>query len=709
MRTMFTAPRAEHHTSTFAKMIVPVRFGLTWLGILTAIFALQREGTEDAALAARSDSTFGTELPFLNELGVGPCMDAEVVGRTLYVIGRGKLYVADVSDAASPKVVGSLGGLGHVRQLCVKHGVAYVTAREDGLFLVDIGTPDRPRLLSHYDTVELATGIAVSGDVAMVACRTAGVELVDVSDPARPRHLSTIRTGEAQSIDARDGILYAGVWASRELVVCDVSNPRKPAVIARAELDGYGDGVDVRGDYCYVATGHHSRRNPRKKLGDPGYGNGHGLEIFDVSDPARPRLIGGVKFPPIYRLGMDMWGVTATDDYAFVADTYNGLFVVDISDPSEPKIVARRQLPLVEGRDDPSPVGGLAVGDGTIHAAGVWSDLHVIEAPMARPVLPEPDRAAPIPPPSESEPDPRFRVYKPRGQVHAVAFDREVAFVAAGMDGLHAVSLSPRIESLQKYPTRGFAFGVAVFDQNVYVAEGTGGLSIWHHSGHGKLEPKGRYLAGNESIRQVIVPRPGRFALLHVGPGTLHIVNVTDSATPGRVLRESHLGLFYSSPLPQGLLDDRYTCCHWHVSGLYWYDLAGETPAPTGQRYPFRIGSRNGVTFLDTRALATCQGGYALLSPSESRPPEKLAIQRIPKLTFHGKPTVAGTMLYVSDRYTGQVTAIDIADPTNPQLTAQLNLPEHPGPVVVYNGVPVIPAGYQGLVVWEEGNSNRAE
>ena len=651
-------------------------------------------------------SMCGEELSILNELGVGACMDAEVVGRMLYVIGRGKLHVADVSDAASPKLVGSLGGLGHVRQLCVKHGVAYVTAREDGLFLVDVTTPDRPRLLSHYDTVELATGIAVSGDVAFVACRTAGVELVDVSDPAGPRHLSTVRTGEAQSVDARDGILYAGVWGSLELVVCDASDPRKPSLIARAELDGYGDGVDVRGDYCYVATGHHSRESPRKNPGDPGYGKGHGLEIFDVSDPARPQLVGRVKFPPLYRLGMDMWGVTATDGHAFVADTYNGVFVVDISDPSEPRIVARRQLPLVEGRDDPSPVGGFAVGDGTIYAAGAWSDLHVIEAPMARHVLPEADRAAQIPPPAEPEPDPRFRVYKPGGQVHAVAFDGDVAFVAAGMDGLHAVSVSAEIERLQKYPSDGFAFGAAVFDRKVYVAEGTGGLSIWEHSGHGKLEPKGRYRAENESIRQVVVPPPGRFAILHVGPSTLHILNVTDPANPVRVLRDSQLGLFYCSPLPQGLLDDRYTCCHWHVSGLYWYDLTGETPKPTGRRYPFRIGSRNGVAFFDGRALATCLSGYALLSPDESRPPDELPIQRIPKLAFHGKPTVEGTMLYVSDRYTGRVTAIDIADPTNPQLTAQIDLPEHPGLVVVHNGVPVIPAGYQGLVIWEEWNGD---
>ena len=128
---------------------------------------------------------------------------------------------------------------------------------------------------------------------------------------------------------------------------------------------------------------------------------------------------------------------------------------------------------------------------------------------MARPVATEPDRGAAVPPPTDEPPDSRFRVYKPNGQVHAVAFDGQVALVAAGMDGLHAVNISPEIHKLEAYPTGGFAFDVAVCGRRVYVAEGTGGLSIWEHLGEGKLAPQGRYRAGRESIRQVVVPPPG--------------------------------------------------------------------------------------------------------------------------------------------------------------------------------------------------------
>ena len=38
----------------------------------------------------------------------------------------------------------------------------------------------------------------------------------------------------------------------------------------------------------------------------------------------------------------------------------------------------------------------------------------------------------------------------------------------------------------------------------------------------------------------------------------------------------------------------------------------------------------------------------------------------------------------------------------HPRLIADMQLDEHPGPIVVRNGTPVIPAGYQGLLVWDQ-------
>jgi len=63
---------------------------------------------------------------------------------------------------------------------------------------------------------------------------------------------------------------------------------------------------------------------------------------------------------------------------------------------------------------------------------------------------------------------------------------------------------------------------------------------------------------------------------------------------------------------------------------------------------------------------------------------------------------VDGSTLYLSNRVRGTIKVVDIARIESPRLLAELQLDEHPGPVVVHNGIPVIPAGYQGLLVWKQ-------
>jgi len=659
------------------------------------------------------DRDFGPELPILRKLGLGGSMDATVEGDTLYIIGRGKLHVADISQPAQPRIIGRLTNLGNTRQVEIHRGVAYVTAREDGLFVIDVSNRKAPALLCHYDSIELATGIALSGDVAFIACRTAGVELVDISNPRRPVHLSTVRTGEAQSVVARNGVLYAGVWGSRELVICDVSDPYRPTVISKTPLDGYGDGVAVRGNYCFVATGHHAR-GWRRDEGDasPQYGAGHGLEIFDVSDPARPQFVSRIKTRRFYRIGMDMWDVMLVGDYAFLGDTYNGVFVIDISDIKEPRFVGHRQLApvprTIDGLDTgeslPAPVGGIALAKDRLFVAGAWTDLHVLDATgTARAPMREPDQGAVIPASRPQRTDPRFRVYRPDGQVYGVAFLGDTALVAAGAAGLHAVSLRPEVRRLSVFPTDGFARDVAVHGDQVYVAEATGGLSIWQCDDDMLLKRVNRYRPKRGGVAQVVVPPPGRYALLHVGQNELQILDVSKPREPTLMLTDRHLGLFYTFPLPRDLLDDRYACCLWHASGYRWYDLyGGSKPVYSGDHFAMRANFADGIAAFGGKALLVTRGKYTLIARDEKRPLEDWAFRGIRGCYISGKPTIDGDTMYLSNRVRGTIKAVDISQIESPRLMADLQLDEHPGPIVVHNGIPVIPAGYQGLLVWDQ-------
>lgn len=264
---------------------------------------------------------------------------------------------------------------GDLRQIVVCGNTAFITAREDGLFIVDVSDPARPEIIARYDTIEFATGIDVEDGFAFIACRWFGVEIVDISDARNPKHISVMRVGEAQSCEVSDGYLYAGAWAQRRVVICDVRNPAAPKKVAAVQLDGRGDGVCVRNGILYAAMGHHQ---PGASLGDdPGYGAGNGMEIYDVSDPAQPKRLSRVRFDWRYYYGYpDTWRVKLSFPYAYLYHTHNGVFVFDVSDPKSPKELA--QIRITHYRTQGQVYAAVENGD-WIYAACGSAGIHVLD------------------------------------------------------------------------------------------------------------------------------------------------------------------------------------------------------------------------------------------------------------------------------------------------------------------------------------------
>ncbi|MFV1995519.1 MAG: hypothetical protein ACC661_08780, partial [Verrucomicrobiales bacterium] len=586
-----------------------------------------------------------------------------------------------------------------------------ITSRQDGLFIVDARAPANPKLLVHYDTIEFATGIVLAGDVLFVACRNFGVEAIDVSDPANPSHLGIARTGEAQSVAYRDRLLYAGVWATSEIVVVDVTNPREMKILDRVELDGFGDGVTLAGDYLYAATGHHSRERPRNDPGDPGYGRGHGLEIFSLGDPTRPKLVGGVKFPPFYDRGRDLWSVSIAGDTAFVADTHNGVFAIDVRNPGKPTILARHQLPVPDGGEFHGYVGGLALAENIVYVAGGETGLHLLAAPgRARPEkleLGEPPLVAAKGATAKS--DPRWRVYRPEAQVHAVDFLEDGrAVVACGQAGVHLLELWPEIRLLSVFETAGFATDVAVDGPHIYIAQGTGGLTVCRLAGEDSatLERIGGFALADRALRQVEIPLPGRFATATAGANSFLIIDIEDPANPEVLVNESHPGLLYGDQLMRGLVEDRYAAVFWHVSGLHWYDLLpedGGIPRHSGDNHPERFGSVNGLLAYKERVLVPTRGKIFLIDRAERRPFAEMEIPYIENLREHlGVPNMAGNLLYIANRRSAVVTVIEYENPQQPRFVEQIETRGNPGRVGFFNEIPVIADGRGGLLVLDD-------
>lgn len=653
---------------------------------------------QESRQPGHDETLYGKRLAYRKVDGVGPCIAAEVVGNRLYAIGQGSFYTLDITTPATPKLLGQLSGLGTTRQMFVQGTIAYVTARQDGLWLVDISDPMKPALISHYDTVEMATGIWVSGGLAFIATRCYGVEIADVSDLRRVRHVSTLKTGEAQSCWAKDGLLYIGDWAPRKLLVADVKNLRQPVIVGEAPLDGYGDGGCLRGRFCFAATGHHSRA--RKK--EDGEGRGHGLEIYDVSKPAHPVFISRVKFPVHYSIYNDMWSARVAGDHCVAADTNNGLFVVDVRDIARPVIVAHAQLPYVTDRKMFDAVGGVALAEGVIYAAGVYTGLYAVLAPgLAKPVVPESDQPPVLRPlPEMAAKDPDFRVYRPEGQVSAVAVQDDIAWIACGAAGLQAVKLGDELKPVVIHRAKGDVGYVSRTGNRLYTAEGREGMAIYEIGPDLRLRELGRLTVPEQGVKQVVAPAPGRFALFHCGGPVAYIADVSDPAKPGLVFRDAQVGLFYGDQLVDKLFAGRYLMAYWQRSGPAWYDISGGKPVLAGNTPDTTLYSwTDGAGAFSDKLLLVKRGKYSLLDPDERRNASDLPAYGVEKRRLAGRPSAGGHWLALSSRHEREVCVLDITDIQHPRLKRQYSLFGHPGACAFWNNRLVIPAGYQGLLV----------
>jgi hypothetical protein len=115
-----------------------------------------------------------------------------------------------------------------------------------------------------------------------------------------------------------------------------------------------------------------------------------------------------------------------------------------------------------------------------------------------------------------------------------------------------------------------------------------------------------------------------------------------------------------------------------------------------------RANFADGMAVLGKEALLVCRGKYVPIGRGEKRPPEALPAYGVPGHYLTGKPTIDGTTLYLSNRVLGTIQVVDLSRRESPRLLTEIQLDEHPSAILIHNGVPLIPAGYQGLLVWDK-------
>jgi hypothetical protein len=308
--------------------------------------------------------------------GCGDGMQVVREGAALYVAHHGRsgmgTTILDVSDPGAPRVVEQWPSPQGTHTHKVQAADGYLLVNEErfggseawsaGLLVHDVSAPLRPNRVGRWECGGEGVHRIVwtGGRYAHMSATPAGCGdriwlVVDLSDPTRPVEAARWQLDEPQPegkryaahhalLDGR-GHGYLG-YGDAGLVVLDLSDPTRPTRLARLDWEPGGGThtcLPLRGRDLVVVTDEQLRDGPGA---EPRL-----VRVVDVSDPARPRVVGTcpepagpfrgqpLRFGP-HNLHENRAGSYRSERIVFVTYFNAGLRVYDLADPARPVEVA---------------------------------------------------------------------------------------------------------------------------------------------------------------------------------------------------------------------------------------------------------------------------------------------------------------------------------------------------------------------------------
>jgi WD40 repeat protein len=551
-----------------------------------------------------------------------------------YTTGVSMQLVTAVSYTTSIERIGHAGL--DARDVFVRGDYAYVAAGMEGLRILDVSDTLHPVEVGSYKTARGALGqvesVQVIGNHAYLVTNLSGIRIVDVSDPAAPVEVGAYRPGgSVQALKLAGNYAYV-VWNScihyrctDRLRIVDISDPTAPvevSVYGRSfEGGGYDTGdrindVAVMGDHAYLFM-------PDE------------MQVLDVSDPVDP-----VEVDAYEKTGYEaaIWG-----DYAYVHDDKQ-VSVVDISNPELVVEVSTYNVP--DSIVDVSQAGGY------LYVATEKDDVYILD--LAIP-------SSPL----------QAGIYRAPGnrEVVGAAAKGGYVYLAASSAGLQIVEVADPAapEKAGVYGAATSVMGLALAEGYAYVADRYNGLRVLDLAA-GPSAPVEVGFYDDPGAGALDVAVGGDYAYVILGHGDLHVLDVSDPATPVQV------GVYEGG---------------WHkveVSGGYAFVVGGTAVSDDKPFHVLDISDPTApkqVATYEAADFALADGYLYLLSDEEERMTvldaatlEEVSVYDMPEhhqdLYFSREISVAGDYAYVLENYayaTGSGAGwqvVDISDPTAP-------------------------------------------
>jgi|GEM_PF-5775393 len=219
------------------------------------------------------------------------------------------VYTIDISDLSNMSIIGQTLIRGYLHDLNA-NDAHLITASSGGLSIIDASlTVTPPPKQSFKTTSDNARGIDIDNNYAYIADDFGGVTIFDITIPFSPLKVSSVATSDrALNLKVDQDLLY--VAALTGVDIFDVSDPYTPTLVGYIPITK-AVGLDVQDNLLAIYST------------EPGF-----VALYDIVDPTDPVHLSthqGPEYPN---------EIIIRDDKVYVAGGYSTLVIIDISDPN---------------------------------------------------------------------------------------------------------------------------------------------------------------------------------------------------------------------------------------------------------------------------------------------------------------------------------------------------------------------------------------
>lgn len=202
-----------------------------------------------------------------------------------------------------------------------------VTAGSPDFVILDITDPATPTLVGSMALGGTPTNIAVSGNYAYITSDSNAQELqiINITNPAAPAQVGSYNApGNADGLGvfvSGTTVYFVRVFSTdNNFFVINAANPAAPTLTGSLQLNAQGNEVSVTDSYAYVASASDTQE----------------LQVVNLTTPSTPTIVGSLNLTGT----VDSLTVTSISGTVALGTAGGNLVLVNITAPAAPTLIS---------------------------------------------------------------------------------------------------------------------------------------------------------------------------------------------------------------------------------------------------------------------------------------------------------------------------------------------------------------------------------